>query len=84
MAPLSQDFILRKEHAVDATHKAASLAVQIRIDLFLERRLVEVTRANCYTQSYSFLFRFTSNVLVNGDRRVNTPSLFEQRPDSTS
>src|SRR5437667_11600560 len=40
VAPLTEDFILSQEHAMDATHQTAALAVQVRIDFLLEGSLV--------------------------------------------
>ena len=84
VASLAEDFVLSKEHAVNATHQASSLAVQIRVDFFLECRLVEVSTANSNTERYSLLFGFAGHVLVDRHRGVDATALPEQGSHSTA
>ena len=69
---------------MNPTHQAASLAVEIRIDFFLECGLVEVPTANSNTQSHSLLFCVASYILVDSDGGVDTTSLAEEGADGSA
>jgi hypothetical protein len=79
VALLTQDLVLRKEHAVDAAHEATALAVQVRVDLLLEGRLVEVSAADAHTQRNGLLLSLACHILVDGDGGVNATALTEKR-----
>ena len=81
MTPLSQDLILSKEHAVNATHQATPFAVQIGPHLFLKRRLVKITATNGNTKGDGLLFSFAGNILVDSDRRINAAAFTEESSD---
>ena len=84
VATLSEDLVLSKEHAVNATHEAATLAVEVRIDLLLECGLVEIAAPDCYTQSDSLLFSFASHILVDSNGGIDAASLAEQTSDCST
>ena len=78
MTALTEDLVLGKEHAVDTTHKAAALAVKVRVDLLLEGGLVEVAGADGDTKSDGPLLGLTGDVLEDGDGGVDTAALTEE------
>jgi hypothetical protein len=78
VALLTEDFILGKEHAVNTTHQATTLTVQVGVDLLLESGLVQVSRSNTNTESNRLLLSVTSNILENGDGGVNSTTLTEE------
>lgn len=84
VATLAENLVLGKEHTVDTTHQAATLTVQVRVDLLLEGGLVEVTTANGNTESDSLLFSLASHVLVDGEGGVDATTLAEERADSAA
>lgn len=69
---------------MNATHQAATLAIQIGVDLLLEGRLVEVSTADGDAESDSFLLSLASNILVDCDGRVNTTALTEEGADGAA
>lgn len=79
VAALAEDLILSKEHAVDTTHEAATLTVEIGVDLLLEGGLVEVARADGDTKGNGLLLGLASDILVDGERGVDTTALTEER-----
>ncbi len=81
MAPLPEDLVLRQEHAVDAAHQAATLAVEIRIHLLLKGSLVEIAGTNGDTYGLGLLLSLARDVLVDGVGRVNAAALSKERPD---
>ena len=84
MAPLAEDLILGKEHAVDTAHEAAALAVQIRVDFFFKRGLVQVAGADGDTERDGFFLRLASDILVDGDGGVDAALLFEKTADCSA
>ncbi len=84
MALLAEHFVLREEHAVDAAHEAAALAVEVGVHLLLEGGLVEVAGADGDTQSLGLLVGFACHVLEDGKRAVDTSALAEERADSAA
>lgn len=78
MTALTEDLVLGKEHAVDTTHQATALAVEIGVDLLLEGGLVEVARADSDTESDSLLLGLTGDILEDGDGRVDAAALTEE------
>jgi hypothetical protein len=84
VATLTENLVLREEHAVDTAHQAATLAVEIRVDLLLERRLVHVSGADGYTESDGLLLGLAGNVLEDCDGRVDTTALAEESADSAA
>lgn len=81
---LTENLVLCEEHAVDTTHQATTLTVQVGVNLLLEGGLVEVSRSNTDTESDSLLLCLTGNILENGDGRVDTTTLTEESSDGTS
>jgi hypothetical protein len=69
---------------VDAAHEAATLTVEVGVNLLLKGGLVEVATADSDTESNSLLLGLASHVLVDGDRRVDTTSLTEERADGAA
>ena len=84
VATLTENLVLGKEHAVDTAHEAAALAVQIRVDLLLECRLVQVTTADSDTHSDGLLQSLASYVLEHSDGGVDTTSLTKKRSHGTA
>jgi len=81
VAALTEDLVLRKEHAVDTAHQATTLTVQVGVDLLLKGRLVHVTSTDGDTKSDSLLLSFAGDVLVDGDGGVDTTALTEKTAD---
>jgi hypothetical protein len=84
VATLTEDLVLSKEHTVDTTHEAATLTVEVRVDLLLEGGLVEVAGADSDTESNSLLLSLTSDVLVDSERGVDTTALTEEGSDGSA
>lgn len=84
VATLTEDLVLRKEHAVDTAHEAAALTVQVGVDLLLEGGLVEVAGADGNTEGDGLLLGLTGDVLVDGDGGVDTAALTEERADGAA
>lgn len=84
VAALTQNLVLGEEHTVDTTHQAATLTVQVRVDLLLKGGLVQVAGTDGNTQGNGLLLSLASHVLVDGERGVDTTALTEQRADSTA
>lgn len=81
---LSQNLVLRSEHALDTAHKDTSLSVQVRVDFLFKRRFVTVTGTDGDTECDGLLLGVTGNVLVNGDGRVDTSTFQEQGSDGST
>src|SRR5258708_11879602 len=62
----------------------AALAIQVRVDLLLERGLVHISRANSDSERSSPLLRLARDVLPHGDRRVDTTALLEECADGAA
>jgi hypothetical protein len=69
---------------VDTAHQAATLTVEVRVDLLLKGGLVQVAGANGDTQGNGALLGLASDVLVDGKRRVDTAALAEERADGAA
>lgn len=78
VAALTENLVLSEEHAVDTAHKAATLAVQVGVDLLLEGSLVEVSGTNGNTEGDGLFLGLAGNVLVDGDRGVDASALTEE------
>lgn len=78
VAALAEDLVLGEEHAVDAAHQAAALAVEVGVDLLLEGCLVEVTRADGDAEGDGLLLGVAGDVLVDGDGGVDAAALAEE------
>jgi hypothetical protein len=63
---------------VDTAHQATTLTVQVGVDLLLERGLVEVTTADGNTEGDGLLLGLASDVLEDGNGRVDTATLTEE------
>lgn len=79
MTALAQHLVLRQEHAVNSTHQATALAVQVTVDLLLKGGLVHVACADGNTERDGLLLGLAGHVLVDGDRRVDAAALAEER-----
>ena len=75
----TEHIVLRLEHALDTTHQAATLTVQVREHLLLERRLVDVARTDGNANRHSLLEGPARHVLEHGHRRVDATALLKQR-----
>lgn len=73
----------RHERALSNTHHTA-LAVQIRVDLLLERGLIHIARANGNADGCGLLPGLARDVLPDGDGRVDATALFEERADGAT
>lgn len=84
VAALTENLVLSEEHAVDTAHKAATLAVQVGVDLLLESGLVHVSGTDGNTKGDGLLLGLAGDVLVDGDGRVDTTALAEEGADGTA
>jgi hypothetical protein len=84
VAALTEDLVLCEEHAVDTTHQATALAIQVGVDLLLECGLVHVSGTDGNTEGDSLLLGLASDVLEDGNGGVDTTALAEERSDSTA
>ena len=69
---------------MDTAHEAATLTVEIGVDLLLEGGLVEVAGADGDTEGDSLLLGLAGNVLEDSEGRVDTTALTEQGADGTA
>lgn len=81
VATLTEDLVLGEEHTVDTAHEAATLTVEVGVDLLLEGGLVEVSRADGNTEGDGLLLGLAGDVLVNGEGGVDTAALTEEGAD---
>lgn len=84
VASLTENLVLSEEHTVDTAHQATTLTVEIGDDLLLEGGLVEVARADGNTKGDSLLLGLTSDILVDGERGVDTTALTEEGSDGSA
>lgn len=84
VAPLTEDLVLGEEHAVDASHQAATLTVQIRVDLLLKGGLVQVAGADGDAESNGLLLSLAGHILVNGEGGVDATALTEEGAHSSA
>jgi hypothetical protein len=84
VATLTENLVLSKEHTVDTTHEATTLTVQVRVNLLLEGGLVEVTGSNSNTHGNGLLLGLASDILEDGNGRVDTTALTEEGADGTT
>jgi hypothetical protein len=84
VAALTENLVLGEEHAVDTTHQATTLAVQVGVYLLLECGLVHVSGTDADTESDGLLLGLSSNVLEDGDGGVDTTALTEEGADGTA
>ena len=82
MASFTENFVLSKEHAVNAAHQAASLTIEIRVDLLFKRRLVEVPRSHTYPKSNGLFFGSTGYILIHGNRGVDATTFSKEGSNS--
>ena len=66
-----------------STHHAA-LAIQVRVDLLLERGLVHIARADSDAEGSGLLLRLARDVLPHGNGRIDATALFEKRADGAA
>lgn len=69
---------------MDTTHEAATLTVKVRVDLLLKGGLVEVAGTDGDTKGDGLLLGLASDVLVDGERGVDTTALTEERSDGSA
>jgi hypothetical protein len=81
---LTENLVLGEEHAVDTTHQATALAVQVGVDLLLECGLVHVSGTNGNTEGNGLLLGLASDVLEDGNGRVDATALTEESADGTA
>lgn len=67
VSTLTENLVLSKEHAVDTTHQAATLTVEVRVDLLLKGGLVQVAGADGNTKGNSLLLSLAADILVDGE-----------------
>lgn len=84
MAALTEDLVLGKEHAVDTSHQATALAVEVRKDLLLEGGFVEVAGTDGDTKGNGLLLGLAGDVLIDGDGGVDAAALTEEGTDGTA
>lgn len=84
VAVLAEDLVLGEEHALDASHEDTALAVQVRVDLLLERRLVRVAGADGDGEGASLLHGLAGGVLPDGNRGVDAAALLEEGADGAA
>ena len=83
VAVLTENLVLSEEHAVDTTHQATTLTVQVGVDLLLEGGLVHVARADGHAESDGLLLGLAGHVLPDGDGAVDTTALLEESAHGT-
>ena len=69
---------------MNSTHQAATLTVQVRVDLLLEGSLVKVAGADGDTKGDGLLLGLTGDILVDGNGRVDTAAFTEESADSAA
>jgi hypothetical protein len=69
---------------VDTTHQATALAVQVGVDLLLECSLVHVSGTDGDTEGNGLLLGLASDVLEDGNGRVDTAALTEESADGAA
>lgn len=69
---------------MDTAHEAATLTIQVGVDLLLESGLVHVSRAHSNTESHSLFLSLAGNILEDGDGGVDSAALAEECADSTA
>lgn len=69
---------------MDTTHQAATLTVEVRVDLLLEGGLVKVAGADGDTEGDGLLLSLASDVLVDGEGGVDTTALTEEGSDGSA
>ena len=84
VAALTEDLVLREEHAVDTAHEAATLAVQVRVHLLLEGGLVEVSGTDGDTEGDGLLLGLAGDVLEDGNGGVDATALAEESADGAA
>ena len=67
----------------DTTHHT-TLAVQVRVNLLLERRLIQVTGSYGDANGDGLFLGFPSDILEDGDTGVNSTALLEESADRSS
>jgi hypothetical protein len=78
VATLTENLVLGEEHAVNTTHQATTLAVQVGVDLLLEGGLVQVSGTDSDTEGDSLLLGLASDILEDSDGGVDTTALTEE------
>jgi hypothetical protein len=84
VALLTENLVLCEEHAVDTTHQATTLTVQVGVDLLLESGLVQVSTANSDTESDCLLLGVASDVLEDSDGGVDSTTLTEESSNGSA
>lgn len=84
VAVLSEDLVLGQEHSLDTTHEDTSLSVEVRVDFLFESGVVAVTGTDTDGHGDGLFLCLASDVLVDGDRGVDTSTLLEESSDGSS
>lgn len=84
VALLAENLVLGEEHTVDTAHKAASLTVEVRVDLLLKGGQVHVSGADGNTEGGGLLESLASDILVDSDGGVDATALAEKGADSAA
>lgn len=69
---------------MDTSHQATTLTIQVGVDLLLECGLVQVSTSDTNTKSNGSLLCVTSDILEDGDGRVDTTTLAEKGSDGSA
>jgi hypothetical protein len=69
---------------VDVGTYDTAFTIQIRINLLLRRRLVQIPTADTYPKRDGLLFRVPGDILPDGDTRINTPPFFKESADGAT
>ncbi len=69
---------------MDAAHQTTALAVEVRVDFFLEGGLVEIAGADGDAESDGFFQGFASHVLENGEGGVDSSAFAEEGADGAA
>ncbi len=81
---LTETLLLCEEHAVDSSHQATTLTVQVGVNLLLKGSLIQVSTSNPDAETNCLFLGLSSHILVNGDGGVDTTALTEQGSDSSA
>jgi hypothetical protein len=81
---LAENLVLCKEHTVDTAHEAATLTVEIRVDLLLKGGLVEVPTSDGDTEGNGLFAGQAGDVLEDGNGGVDTTALLEEGADGAA
>jgi len=84
VAALTENLVLGEEHAVDTSHQATTLTVEVGVDLLLECGLVHVSGTDGNTEGDGLLLGLAGDVLEDGNGGVDTTALTEEGADGAA